>query len=299
MQPVNANGDPMTFASFIQQGWNDHGDNARAVADRLASSLAAIASSADLAPFAKLAAHVYGEHLGQWGAGAALLESLRGLPVWDAASEGAGAVVNGIAVLRCAAGGAAALEPVAPADRAWVLAAAASALAGRHEFSRALTAYAAALELAERGLPPGSPAIRALAAGGNNLAAALEEKRDRYEVETRGMIMAARAGLRYWKLAGGWLEEERAEYRLARSLLQAGDPGGARNAALRCNELCENHQAPPLELFFSHAVLAHAQRAAGDPAAFAESRKRAMLQYGLVPPDETRWCAAELKELGG
>ena len=78
------------------------------------------------------------------------------------------------------------------------------------------------------GLPPESPAIRALAVGGNNLAAALEAKTDRDPTETRGMIDAAEGGLKYWKQAGTWLEEERAEYRLARSLLQAGEYGSSR-----------------------------------------------------------------------
>ena len=44
-------------------------------------------------------------------------------------------------------------------------------------------------------MPDGSPALRALAVGGNNLAATLEEKPDRDARETRGMVDAARAAL--------------------------------------------------------------------------------------------------------
>jgi hypothetical protein len=147
-------------------------------------------------------------------------------------------------------------------------------------------------------LPPGCSALRSLAVGGNNLAAALEEKPDRGEAETQVMIAAAEAGRKYWKLAGGWLEEERAEYRLTRSLLQAGEPAKAVAAARRCIDVCARNQAPPFEQFFGHAVLALAQRAAGDQAAFEETRRQALVYYNQVPLDERPWCETELKELG-
>lgn len=288
----------MVFDDFIKQGWNDHGDRAPEVAERLASSSGLIKTAADISAFAKLVTHVYGEHLGRWSDGIALLESLRGLPAWDAAPAAAGAVAGGIAVLRCASGDGAALEQLPVEDRISALATVASTFMGRHETGRALAAFSSALQLARPGLPPGSPAFRALAVGGNNLASALESKTDRDDAETKGMIAAAEAGLKYWKLAGTWLEEERAEYRLARSLLQAGDPAGAMAAARRCIEVCEKHQAPPFERFFGHAVLAIAQRAAGDAAGFAESRGRALQCHENVPQDEKPWCETELKELG-
>ena len=158
------------------------------------------------------------------------------------------------------------------ADRIAVLATASSALMGQREFARSITAYQEALRLAEMGLPAGSPALRALAIGGNNLATGLEEKTDRDAVETKGMVAAAEGGLKYWRLAGTWLEEERAEYRLARSLLQAGDPGGAVNHALRCVEVCAANNAAPFERFFGYAVLAIAHKRNADEASFAASR---------------------------
>jgi hypothetical protein len=104
--------------------------------------------------------------------------------------------------------------------------------------------------------------------------------------------------LRYWKLAGTWLEEERAEYRLARSLSQAGDPGGAARSALRCIAICSKNHAPPLEQFFGHAVLALAKRAAGDDHAFEAVRKQALLFFDHVDANERPWCETELRELG-
>ena len=72
-----------------------------------------------------------------------------------------------------------------------MLATASSALAALGEWKRAIAAYEEALQLAAPGPEPGSPALRALAVGGNNLAASLEEKSDRDAVETRGMVTAA------------------------------------------------------------------------------------------------------------
>ena len=70
--------------------------------------------------------------------------------------------------------------------------------------------------------------------------------------------------MRYWRLAGTWLEEERAEYRLTRSLLQAGNHEGAVEHAHRCIDVCAANEAPPFERFFGYVVLAIAQSRAGD-----------------------------------
>jgi hypothetical protein len=145
-------------------------------------------------------------------------------------------------------------------------------------------------------LPAGAPALRALAIGGDNRAATLEEKPDRSAAETAGMVTAARAGLTYWKLAGGWLEEERAEYRLVRSLLQAGDAHAAVEAARRCVEVCERNDAPAFERFFGYAALAMALGAAGDTTA-ATARATALDLHSQLPAADQRWCAADLAQL--
>ncbi len=289
----------MNFDEFIETAWNDHGDRPQEVADRLAASTGIVATPADIAPFARLVTHVYGEHLGQWRKGASLLESLRALPVWDASPAVAGAVDRGIAVLRYAGGDDTALEPLSGDDRIAVLASAASAFAGRKDFPRALAALDTAIRASDAGLHAGSPAVRSLAVGGNNVAAALEEKPDRDAAETAGMVMAAECGLRYWKLAGTWLEEERAEYRLARSLLQARQPRAAAGSAQRCIDVCQGNDAAPIELFFGHAVLALARRETGDGEGFAASRETALGWYERIGADERRWCESELLELGG
>ena len=285
----------MSFDAFMETAWNDHGDRPQEVADRLAGSLQVIAAAEQIPLFARLLTHVYGEHLGQWREGIALLESLRSLPAFDGSPPVTGALARSVGVLRYASGDSEALKPLSLEDRVSVLATVSSALAARSEFTRAISAYSEALRLADSGLSIGSPAIRALAVGGNNLASSLELKKDRNASETAGMIIAAEGGLKYWKQAGTWLEEERAEFRLARSLLQAGKPDTAIESARRCVEVCLANGAPAFEQFFGYAVLALAQRAAADVTGFAASAERARQLYELVPEAERQWCQSDLR----
>jgi len=288
----------MTFDTFLETAWNDHGDHPQEVADRLASSLHVVETAEHIPPFARLVMHVYGEHLGQWDRGIALLESLRRVPASAGSAAAAVALDRNIATLRYAGGDASVLRPLSTEDRISVLALAASAFSGQNGMKCAIATYAEALALAEAGLPPQSPALRALAVGGNNLAAALEEKTDRDDAETQGMLVAANGGLTYWKQAGTWLEEERAEYRLTRSLLQADRPHDAIASAWRCIDVCLRNNAPVIETFFGYVVLALAQRASGDAEAFAEARQQALALYKQVPADEQQWCRSDLSEIG-
>jgi tetratricopeptide (TPR) repeat protein len=287
----------VTFDDFLQTAWDQHGDSPQDVADRLGANLRVIDAPAHIPRFAALVTHVFGEHLGQWHEGAALLESLRSLPAFDGSAPVAGALARNIAALRFAGGNAAALDPLTPEQRVSALATAAAAFTGLGRLGEAIPAYAQALRLAGAGLPDGSPAARALAIGGNNLAAALEAKPDRDAAETQGMLAAAEGGLRYWKLAGTWLEEERAEYRRTRSLLQAGQPEAAIASAKRCVAVCERNDAPAFERFFGYAVLALAQRSAGDTTGFETAREQALRLFAQVPEEERRWCEQELEEL--
>ena len=287
----------MTIEQFLETAWDDHADRPQEVADRLNAALHLVQAPDHIPPFARLATHVFGEHLGEWDRGAALLESMRSLSAFDGSPAAAGALTRSVATLRYASGEESALEPLSMDDRVAALAVAASAFVGRNECERGVETYREALRLGDAGLPPGSPAIRTLAVGGNNLASALEEKKDRNAAQTRGMIAAAEAALKYWKLAGTWLEQERAEYRLTRSLLQAGEHSAALQSAGRCIDVCERNGAPAYERFFGYAALAFAQRAAGDPASFAASRQNALAQLEQVPQESRRWCESDLKEL--
>ena len=287
----------MSFDAFVETAWNDHADRPGEVADRLAGAFDLVETPAQVPAFVRLLTHVFGEHLGEWQRGIGLLESLRAHPAAKGDATADAALRRSVAILRYAGGDRASLALLSEEDRVAVLASAASTLAGRKDFSGAIDAYGEALQRADAGLPAQSPAIRALAVGGNNLAAALEEKTDRNAAETTGMVRAAEGALKYWKQAGTWLEEERAEYRLTRSLLQAGNARAAVRSAARCVKVCETNAAPAFELFFAHAGLAAAQRATGRLDAFETARRRAAECFEHIPEGERTWCEAELKAL--
>lgn len=286
----------MEFEEFIRTAWAEHADQPDEVAERLALSLDRVESAAQVAPFAGIVTHVFGEHLARFDDGVELLESMRRLPACHGQTEALGVLSRSVAALRYASGEERALDVLAPQDRISVLANASGAILGRLDFGRAIAAYDQALQLALKHRPE-ARAQRSLAVAGNNLASSLEEKADRSASETEGMLRAAEAALTYWAQAGTWLEVERAEYRLTRSLLQAGQAGAAIEHARQCLAVCAANDAPAFERFFGEAVLAIAQRSAGDPAAFAASRERALALFAEVPDDEQQWCAPELKEL--
>lgn len=287
----------MSFDAFLKTAWNDHAERTDEVADRLSAALPLLTAPENIAPFTRLATHVFGEHLGQWQRGIALLESLRGLPVYAGNAAAAGAVATNIAVLQFVSGDAMAMRALSHEDRVAALATASATFAGRADFRQAIASYETALREARDGLPAGSAAHRALAIGGNNLACELEQKSDRDDSETRGMVVGAEGALEYWKLAGTWLEEERAEYRLTRSLLKARQPAPAIASAERCTAVCRANDAPPFEQFFAYAVLALARHAAGEHKAAAAAQSQARQMYAQVPEDERQWCADDLAEL--
>jgi tetratricopeptide (TPR) repeat protein len=286
------------FDDFVQTQWQEHGDHAEAVGQRLAESQARIRTAAQVGPYASLVTHVYGVHLAQWARGAEVLASLRQSPGYDASPAAEGPIARCLASLALASGDDRAADALDAPDRIAALAMASSALLDREDLDRAAALYERALDLAAVSPPPeGAPAVRNLAVGGNNLAQVLEDRIDRTPAQTASMLRAAQAGLMYWQRCGGWLEAERAAYRLARSQLRAGHPAEALAAAQHCLAICEREGAPDFERFFGHVMAALALAAAGQSDAARAERERALTLHAAVPADEQAWCADDLKEL--
>jgi hypothetical protein len=294
---TRANLAEVTIDAFLKTAWNDHADRPQEVAERIAASSHLVETPEQLAAFARLLTHVYGEHLGQWTRGVELLDSLRCHPSAAVEPAAVRTIDVGAGALRYCDGDASALVALTRHEQVSALANASSALAARNEFARAIAGYDQALQLAQKAPPPEGPAMRVLAAAGNNLAVLLEAKVDRSASETQAMLAAGGAALRHWKQVGTWLEEERAEHRLARSRLQAGEPTAAMQSAERCVAVCERNGAPPFERFFAHSVLACAHRASGDAVMFAAHRQVALRYLEQTSEDERKWCESEREDL--
>ena len=287
----------MDLKTFIADGWRDHADNARGVADRLDSGLALIDDEAQIADLAGLAHHVYGEHLGAWREGLAYFDRLSGLPGFDPAGASGSALRRCTASLALAGGIEDRRPDVSLSDRIRVGAMAAASLAER-DVARAIALFEEALETARSApLEAGDPANRALAVTGNNLAAALEQKQSRSDGERALMVLAAQTGRHYWALAGTWLETERAEYRLAMTWMQAGDLAQAREHAQACLEIVEANGSVALEAFFGWEALGRVERAAGNRTGHAHALAMARQAFERIGADDQSWCRESLTAL--
>lgn len=283
----------MDFDSFMNQAWDEHGDQPDAVAARLAETgPALLCDEPGLIALSRLAHHLHGEHLGQWQHGTAFQHSLAALPL--CAAEGAATVQRHVASLELAAGLADRRSGMSASDSIRVGALAAASLVAR-DLPRASALLHEALAQAEAAaLPAADPCTRALAVTGNNLAIELEERPQRSADERTLMIVAAQAARRCWALAGGWRETARAEYRLTMTWLQAGDAELAGHHARLCLELARANDAPAFDLFLAWEALAHTARAQDDVDGEAQAVAGLQSSFAGVDDGDRNWCQARL-----
>lgn len=298
----------MSFEDFLNQGWDDHATDAAKVWARLPEGLALIQSENDVGPLAHLAQHVAGEHLGLWQEGRRFLEQLIRHPRFDAITPSGKTVYRSLAVLARGEGdltSAATFEKQslaggdvpAVSDRVRILAQTASAFAGQRRVEEAEALFREALELASYGPKAKDPAARALAVTGNNLAAELEDRPGRTPAETKLMLLAAETGRKFWEIAGGWTEVERAEYRLAMSAIAAGDGQRALKHARECVGICEDNRAVPYEHFYGWEAMARAAAKAGDSFTARSARDKALDFIGKMKAEAQPECRKTLERL--
>jgi hypothetical protein len=287
----------MNFSSFIDQAWDDHAGDARAVAQRLPDGIALVADEAQLAALANLAHHVHGEHLGEWRAGIDFMQRLCGLAPFTAQGESGSTLRRCVASLTLSEGSAAGLDALSVSDRIRVGAMASANLAER-DTTRAMHLFDDALDRARRCGPDLPITVnRALAATGNGLACTLEQKAARSADERALMILAAQTARHHWERAGTWLEVERAEYRLAMTWLQAGDLARGRTHAHTCLEIVASNDAAALERFFGWEALGRVERAAGNAAGHARALTQAREAFAELDDSEQGGCLASLDKL--
>lgn len=285
----------MDFEDFISQAWSEHADDSPAVATRLqAQALPLVAEPAQVPRLAHLAHHVFGEHLARWADGLHFLQQLAALPACSSQADVAQGVRRHLAGLQLAAGLADVRAGFDPSERIRITALAAGDLA-QHDAARAAALLDDALQQSEQaGLPASDLSHRVLAVTGNGIAGTLEEKTQRSELERSLMIRAAQVARRHWELAGTWLETERAEYRLARTWLQAGDLAQARQHAQQCLEIVQAHDQVPLEAFFGWEALGLVERAAGHAAGHATAVQHAQAAFEALSAEDRSWCRPSL-----
>jgi len=290
----------MDFKTFMAKAWQEHGDQPRAVADRLGDALALVDTEAQIPELAHLSNHVLGEHLGAWQEGLGLLDRLSGLPAFKLDGPSGAALRRSTSSLRLAAQLEDTRAALSPSDCIRVGAMTAATLAER-DTRRAMALFEEALsQMRSAQLPVSDPANRALAVTGNNLASALEEKAERTSAERELMILAAQTGRHYWEIAGTWLETERAEYRLAMTWLKAGDAEQARRHAQACLTIVAANNANDgarLERFFGLEALALAEHAAGNPKSVADAVAAARTAFEQLDAGDKTWCVETLTKL--
>lgn len=248
------------FQKAIQQGWQSHSENPQAVRETLKRLFPDVQDDRTLQSFTGLLLHVAGGHLNDWADCIDTLNKLQAQPAFavSALLKRAKAIAT-----YCASSPdtQTELESLPPDDLPKVYANACTELLANGDSERASRSFQLALEHCPPDIDADNPLARFLAVSGNNLAADLEENSNRSTVETELMLQAALVARKYWEIAGGWLETERAEYRLAMSHLQAGDLEKAEEHATLCEQICHENGSDPTELFFAHEALLKIQLA--------------------------------------
>jgi hypothetical protein len=283
----------MTFDQFVDQAWTDHAAQSPAVAERLKEYLPSVTGEEQIPKMAGLITHVYGEHLGRWSDGIALLEKLQSQA--DSA-ENRNTVFRSISALRLAGGINDNVDDLMNSDQIRVLCLAGAALVGQKQIERASAYFNDALKLADEGLEDSDPAIRSLAVTGNNLAAQLEERKDRRPEETALMVRAARAALKYWLIAGEWQQHQGAHFRLSKSLLAAGSEAEALEEAMSCLAICKTHGAGPYDMFWANEAVASVIHVS-KPSAYVDYLKYMRECFDALGESDRPWCESRLKEM--
>ena len=287
----------MDFDAALSQAWNDHADDPRAVVARWPALQSLATDEPQIERVIGLVQHVHGVHLGEWQAGTAALQALRASSAFHAEGSSGESLRRALACLALCADADASMGALSASDRIRVDAMAADSLLSR-DLARAAALLRQALDQAERSaLADSDPMHRTLAAVTHNIACTLEEKADRSGAERALMLVASQASRHHWERAGTWLNVERAEYRLAMTWLQAGDPALARAHAQACIDIVAANDAPALERLFGWEALGLAARAAGDSAEHGRALAMARTAFAALSDADRGWCQASLDKL--
>ena len=288
-------GQPDTLRSWLDQAQSQHADQALATTAGLRTRAARLPTDANGAEAIRLAEHVWLAHAAD---AAGLLAFLDALPAALAqAASTAPSLERARLALALLAG-----QPVpALADtlrwRALQNVVLAMAAQGRSAQALGLLQTDEAAALAQGN----SEAGKAFAATANNVAGHLQDSPRGDAARDTLMLQAAALARRAWASAGGWMQVERADYRLALCHAAAGQGAEAVEHARRCLAGCvaAADQADAMEHFFAHEALVRAHQAAGDAAAAGAALQRMQALLPDIPEADGlhAWCANLLSTL--
>jgi len=271
----------MDLGELIQNGWARHESDAEGLADDLEAACGQVTDPDKAAQFLNLANHTLGAHLKDWGRARALAERVveqlgaepkLATPLSDLAvarfmsGDTAGALGAESRAAGCSS------TPLAVMIRTRVTLA--SMLVEAERVPEGASVFEGTLVLA-RAQGDKLPSDRAVAITSNNLASALLERESRSEAETDLMLSAAQAALEFWKLAGTWENEERAEYLLALVHNAIGYAEKALDHATRGLALIADNGEEVVDEAFLNLALAHACKLMGNDAGYSAALARA------------------------
>ena len=284
-----------TLRSWLDQAQSQHADQPSVITAGLRTRAAQLPADADGAEAIRLAEHVWLAHAADAAGLQAFLDALPAA-LGQAAST-APSVERARLALAWLAG-----QPVpALADtlrwRALQNVVLAMAAQGRSAQALGLLQTDEAAALAQGR----SEAGKAFAATANNVASHLQDSPRGDAARDTWMLQAAALARRAWASAGGWMQVERADYRLALCHAAAGQGAEAVEHARRCLAGCvaATDQADAVEHFFAHEALLRAHHAAGNAAAAGAALQRMQaLLPDITEADGLRaWCARVLATL--
>jgi hypothetical protein len=284
----------MDFNEFLNEAWKDHAHKTVVVATRIPEAFAMIETHAQIASLAHLITHVFGEHLGDWGRGLELLDKLTVNE--HANDESRAAVARATAALRLAQHDGATPEGFSDSDRARIYSMAAAARASNKDTGAAEKMFETAERIAQT-LHRNDPAHRAIAITANNLAVGFEETPGRTPEQTAIMVRAATIALEKWQMAGGPAQVQTANYRMAKTLIQAGQYDEAMAFALACHRVGVENSASPIDMFYAHEVLALAAQKLANVATFKAEAKLAEEFFEQMSDDDKKWARPDLEKL--
>ena len=292
----------LSLSAWLAQAQDRHADAPQAVAEGLRARAPTLPADEDGAQALRLAEHVWLAHLGDPAGLAALVAALPAAWSGGAAAPDAGPAVARARIAWALAMLAGQAAPPLPQAACWrALQNLVLALARQGRWAQA-EAWLLADEVAAAACGA-SDAGRAYAASANNVAQDLAAGPRGDAARDHLMLVAARLSQRAWAQAGTWLQQQRAEYRLALCHAVLGQGEAALAHARRCLSACQagdgQQPADAVEHFFAFEALARAHHAANDAAgaSLAAGRMAALLP-DIDEADGLRaWCEQAVHDL--